>query len=99
MFFTSKLIKQHDKLKAKYDALVDASYKSARDCDVAIDFKLMNAVSVERLFDSDDGMAKTVIGYKVGNENQFTIEEWSFYCSEEIHKKLIQQFNLYLELK
>ena len=70
------------------------------DSDVMIDFDTMRVFSIERCGDASN--IKTIIGYYVNNPivskdgktvvDRDEVKEWSLYCSEEQHAKLIQDF-------
>ena len=52
-----------------------------------LDFKAINAFSIERTVQGDQ--AVTIIGYK---DKDGTIGQWTFQCSEEKHRQLAEQF-------
>jgi hypothetical protein len=63
----------------------------SRSCSVAVDFEMMDAFSIERMHDG--GVGRTVIGYlKSLPESDPDIGEWTLYCNEEIHEKLVKEF-------
>ncbi len=78
--------------------------QECRNAPMTVDFKRMNIVSIERIWEGasalkkygmDDGIAqgaKTSLGY-VGGDN--VIHEWVFFCSDETHKKLYDDFMKY----
>ena len=71
--------------------LIDQS----RSCSVAVDFEMMDAFSIERMYD-DGGLGRTVIGYlKSLPDTEPNVAEWTLYCNEEIHEKLVEEFRVY----
>jgi hypothetical protein len=52
-----------------------------------IDFKAMNAFSIERSI--QDNQTITIIGYR---DKEGSIGQWYLSCSEENHKRLAEQF-------
>lgn len=54
----------------------------------AIDFKLLNAVSIERDFD-DKGNPLTSIGWM---DKDGRMQEWYFQCNQDAHEALVKQF-------
>lgn len=63
----------------------------SRSCSVAVDFEMMDAFSIERMY--KDGISRTVIGYlKSPPDADPDIGEWTLYCNEEIHEKLVKEF-------
>ena len=70
--------------------LIDQS----RSCSVAVDFEQMDAFSIERM--QEQGVGRTVIGYlKSLPDTDPNIAEWTLYCNEEIHEKLVEEFRQY----
>ena len=68
----------------------------------AIDWREMNAFSVERIM--ENGVPKTLIGYLltepvVTTDDNVTykdlVREWTLYCSHEEHQRLVKQFEQY----
>lgn len=66
-----------------------------QECEVAIDWAAMNAVSIERLTD-EEGYEITSIGYMLSPSD---INEWHVYCSRSLHSQLVQQFVDYMNKK
>jgi hypothetical protein len=62
----------------------------ARAAAVSVDFKRMNAFSIERLTD-DNKVPMTIIGYYL----QDKVGQWYLYCDEEHHARLVKEFNEY----
>jgi hypothetical protein len=82
---------QLERVKAERDSLrslINGERAKVRDEECVFDFDTMKAFSVERLFDSDG--PKTVIGY-IRPSNQ-EIGEWSLYCSDIQHERLVAEF-------
>lgn len=66
----------------------------ARSCSVAVDFEMMDAFSIERMY--VDGIGHTVIGYLNSlPDTEPDVAEWTLYCNEEIHEKLVEEFRQY----
>lgn len=63
----------------------------SRSCSVAVDFEMMDAFSIERMH--ENGVGRTVIGYlKSLPDTDPDVGEWTLYCNEEIHEKLVKEF-------
>ena len=63
----------------------------ARSCSVAVDFEMMDAFSIERM--QEQGVGRTVIGYlKSLPDTDPDVGEWTLYCNEEMHEKLVKEF-------
>ena len=78
------------RLREETDAVVIEDIHSAT---FVIDWKTMNAFSVERL-----GWGKqcyTVIGYLQGSDTR----EWKFYCSKDQHESLAKEFKQWISQK
>lgn len=58
-------------------------------CNFSFNFKKINAFSVERI--NKDGSLCTIIGYLLGEE----VRQWYFYCSDEMHNSLVEEFDLW----
>ncbi len=58
-----------------------------RDAEHAVSFKAMNAFAIERNHGSEGPC--TIIGY-FGPDS--TVNEWTLFCNEEVHAKLVEQF-------
>lgn len=69
---------------------VDSIKADVNSSDFEIDWKNMDAFSIERM--GDNNSAYTVIGYWVIVNNEKTVAEWKFYCSQEQHNKLAKEF-------
>jgi hypothetical protein len=80
-----------DRLREEKADEVRADVQSAN---FVIDWKVMNAFSVERMGDAKE--AYTIIGYWNKNESGLAyVAEWKFYCSLEQHQKLAKEFSEY----
>lgn len=66
-------------------------YKEIYDCDVIIDFNVMDVFSIERM--NENNKPSTIIGYIRPDK---TIGEWGLYCSKEQHQRLCEDFKTYL---
>jgi hypothetical protein len=70
------------------------------DCGFEIDYKGLDAFSIERtvvLKDRDKkyDREKTVIGHLVDGK----IQEWSFSCSRKTHERLVLELKSYIRMK
>lgn len=70
------------------------------DCGFAIDYKALNAFSIERMIARPNGNYKydyevTNIGYIIDGK----IHEWCFSCSREIHERLVNGFLEYMRIR
>lgn len=100
------LKKENERLKyanTEYQARLIGEMSKAS---FSIDWKTMNAFSVERGW--DNGTHKTTIGYLlqepvVVTEGAVTtkdvVREWVLYCSAEEHERLVAEFNEYVKGK
>lgn len=97
------LVSENRSLVARIKELterIDGEYSKAT---YAIDWKEMNAFSVERMMEG--ALPKTVIGYLLAepvvstdNDNityKDVVREWTLYCSHEEHQRLVKQFEQY----
>jgi hypothetical protein len=89
----ASLTKQIDSLKNEIKNMIETRESSVVDCGFEIDFFALKAFSIERLL--KDKKETTNIGYFKG-EN---IQEWTFYCSKEIHERLVEDFKKYIANK
>lgn len=79
---------------------IDGEYSTAK---YAVDWREMNAFSVERVM--ENGAPKTIIGYILAEPVVSTdsdnvtykdvVREWTLYCSHEEHQRLVDQFEQY----
>lgn len=60
------------------------------DKNFALDFKKLNAISIERLVDINN-RTTTSIGYLV--EGRTDVQEWTYRCNLATHQRLVQEFN------
>lgn len=99
---------QADKLKMAQEEIkglrsqVEAYRAVTAAAPVAINWKVLNAFSVERLATATS--AKTVIGYFIQTPNEegklvTVVKEWSLYISEERHAQLVDEFKQTLQQK
>lgn len=89
----------------KYQKRLDTEFASAS---FSVDWKTMNAFSIERNISVTGEAPKTIIGYMM-EEPVTTIEdnvtykdvvrEWSLYCSHQEHERLVAEFNEYKKTK
>lgn len=69
-------------------------YNAARSAPMQVDFRKMNAFSIERIYENDQ--ANTVIGHKHNiTANKVEIKEWRLECNDETHNRLVAEFNEY----
>lgn len=95
--FGNKYKKQLEDLQTQYDLLVSENSKKAYQSSVAIDFKAMNAMSIERrLNESNEPI--TIIGYALHSDSKELID-WYIFCSNETHEKLVEEFKQYIKNK
>lgn len=87
----NKLVDEKDKLQEAYDNMCSETYNDS----VSIDWKSMEAFSIERLM-LDGGRPTTVIGWFKPDSS---VGEWKLYCSKEQHERLTQEFNDYVKTK
>ena len=68
--------------------------QAARSSPMQVDFRKMNAFSIERI-QGEEGVI-TVIGYKHNvTANKVEIKEWRLECNDETHNRLVAEFNEY----
>lgn len=79
-----------DRLQNKKDIEVK---KDVQNAEFVIDWKNMDAFSIERMGDPKDNY--TVIGYWVVESGEKRVHEWKFYCSLDQHNKLAKEFKEY----
>jgi predicted nuclease with TOPRIM domain len=97
----SDLINQRDKLTDKNSDLqkeitdlkndIEDIKKITYTSEVSIDFKKINAFSIERIFKGN--YITTVVGYISAADGK--PKEWYFYCDEINHTRLVKEFNEY----
>ena len=92
-----------DKVNA-YKKQLEGEYAEAS---FSVDWKAMNAFSIERNPDSS-GIPKTIIGFMLAEPVVFTdgnvtekdiVREWTFYCSHDEHQRLVADFNKFVSGK
>jgi proteasome assembly chaperone (PAC2) family protein len=76
-------------LKNENKRLKDVIKGEISNATFSINWKVMNAFSIERNYDHRS--IKTIIGYFVNN----VVHEWSLYCSADEHERLVKEFNAY----
>jgi hypothetical protein len=96
-----KLSQNETQLQVKTSQL-ESIHHATRDSTVAIDWKTMNAFSIERIYRNNE--VSTVIGYLLNNDyeddkKQSLVKEWTLYCSEAQHEKLCKEFQSYVKDK
>lgn len=69
---------------------------SARNATPSVDFDRMEAFSIERIRDKNEA-PRTVIGYNkdVSETGAVIPGEWTLYCNDEHHERLVREFNEY----
>jgi hypothetical protein len=71
---------------------IDSIKNDVNTSEFKIDWNKMDAFSIERM--GDHQSAYTVIGYYMTDEHNVKhVHEWKFYCSQEQHNKLAEEFN------
>lgn len=99
IFHLNKRIESRDiqieRLQAELNKMslekADSIKKDVETSEFEIDWKNMDAFSVERM--GDNSCAYTVIGYYLTDEHNIKhVHEWKFYCSQEQHNKLAKEF-------
>lgn len=105
-----QLVKSHEvaynELVKFYDKRDEELQDQARDLPVSLNFGSMDAVSVERIINSQ-GRPVTVVGYKLrkdvkhinGTDSTYEIKVWYLYCNDKVHKDVVKQFNDYMEVR
>lgn len=74
-------------LESELEVLKDIRIDAIEECSFDIDFKKLNAISIERAMYGK--REKTVIGYLKHKDD---IGQWNFTCSRETHNRLAEQF-------
>lgn len=93
--YTKEQLDYKNKQIAELQAKIESLYsEELEQCDFEIDFKAMNAFSIERNTNSK-GRAYTIIGYLKEDSNE--MGEWNFFCSLTQHQKLAEQFRKYMK--
>jgi hypothetical protein len=87
-------------LKDELEALKKERDYQVAECSFEINFRCINAFSIERLVLPKNSSQKydterTSIGYLTGGK----IQEWVFCCSRETHERLVEEFKIYKETK
>ncbi len=72
---------------------IDAIKADVNSSEFKIDWTKMDAFSIERM--GDHQSSYTVIGYYMTDEHKVKhVHEWKFYCSQEQHNKLANEFEV-----
>jgi hypothetical protein len=97
------LVSENANLVARIKELTDRLDDEYSKATYAIDWKEMNAFSIERM--KENNIPKTVIGYiltepvvSTDSDNvtyKDIVREWTLYCSHEEHQRLVKQFEQY----
>lgn len=70
---------------------IDSIKNDVNTSEFGIKWDKMDAFSIERM--GDHQSAYTVIGYYLTDEHNVKhVHEWKFYCSQEQHNKLAEEF-------
>jgi hypothetical protein len=85
----SNLKVEYEDLKNENKRLKDVIKGEISNAACSVDWKIMNAFSIERNYDHRS--IKTIIGYLVND----VVHEWSLYCSADEHERLVKEFNAY----
>jgi regulator of replication initiation timing len=97
-----KLKRENESLKLENAALNNAIDSELSKAAFSVDWKTMNAFSIERVREHDTH--KTIIGYMVSEPFETTqdgvycndsVREWSLSCSLAEHQRLVDEFNQY----
>lgn len=84
---------EYNRFNVVYDEVVKSTF--------SFDWKAVNAFSIERIQEWDDELRvylpTTVIGYlsPTSDEDNLKIGQWKFYCSQDEHTRLVEDFNKY----
>jgi hypothetical protein len=95
IFKVKKLEAQIEALKADLKRARESANRDVmqdcHECDFVIDWTNLDAFSVER--HGGPKTAYTIIGYYVHHADKTkSVDEWKFFCSQEQHDKLAQEF-------
>jgi hypothetical protein len=87
----NRVIQLKEQIKQMELEKVDAIKTDVNSSAFEINWDKMDAFSIERM--GDHNSAYTVIGHHMTDEHNVKhIHEWKFYCSQEQHNKLAQEF-------
>jgi len=77
----------------RYKKWVESVQDTARKSSASVDFKSLNAFSIERMV-KDHGPC-TIIGYypNPDEKTKEKVKEWYIYCDDTVHENLVKQFN------
>ena len=62
---------------------------------VVVNWKQINAVTLERTWNDERETFRTIIGYYDRTVNS-EIKEWYLWCSDEQHERLVTEFRIHL---
>jgi len=79
----------HESIKNSYDNLKEEKYEIISGCGVSVDFKKLEAVSIERNIHKNREV--TQIYYR---KKDSTLGEWVLFCNRDIHEGLVEEFNV-----
>jgi len=87
-------------LESELCRLKNERYNVIENCGFEVDFKMLNAFSIEREIIPSDLTNRydrevTTIGYKENGK----LEEWNLSCSRETHERLVKEFKAYVLFK
>jgi hypothetical protein len=89
----------YDELVAYYDKKRKELESESRDQSVSIDFRAMNAFSVERIVRDNEPI--TIIGYSLQKKSEGSysteVKEWYLHCNDRVHNDVVKQFKEYME--
>lgn len=93
----NELNSENDSLRNKIIDLerkLNEQNQKNRNVSHEVDFKKMQAFSIERAFKNDSWC--TVIGYIIPSEPS-KVREWNLLCSIEAHEELVKKFREYMK--
>lgn len=86
---------------ANSNKVIDDINNELRDTEFALDFNIFRVFSIER--NVSNNKPCTIIGYYMNEPvissdgemvvNRDVVKEWTLYCSDRVHRKLIDEFN------
>jgi predicted Zn-dependent peptidase len=78
---------------------IEEIQKSCADATPCVDWRAINAFSIERIYNKTENQAQTVIGYILATKDDRITKEWYIFCNEEHHEKLVEDFKDYIETR
>lgn len=96
----SSLNTELDRLKKELDDIKRERYAVISECAFEIDFKGINAFSIERMerpIVKGETFQREVTN--IGYTQEGIVKEWIFYCSRDTHEKIAGQFRDFLRMK